>query len=485
MTEPTNPAAIQHLWPEMVKDFDLESFKKQVSSKQTFEEQIEIFDRYFNLFLMRSLSVRLISDRLLFSIYCGCSSCKEKGEKYSIENEQSINQYREKKFIALQKELNDIPDYVERVRHSFKYFGERYAPGVYTPYEDAPEESKVATLPKTGIDAEVWNTYVIENLNETYFYNADNPSYKKSFHYQVNQINKQLRSAIYPHEELDREIKRIRQEHGRPDLVNLNLPGLERISPHTRIGIEEFRNLVSGKPFDVLRGFASETFLLTRLEQQHAVRYLKYLEGLNKQLTSDRALPDSIMSNLLPTSYDPIITKIIRTLAKGHTSKTDYNLVDDQIKELSQEQAYALLSRINAGLQHVLTEHIKICQHPPNSCTHQQSIERAHNSITNRMLDYAPVEPESKPTNGSSILSGLNNSQTVLIIYYILKIFGLEPRKGMDVTQAAKIAHLLTGKEFTLIGNSDFYKKFKQVPNFKQDKGLIEDLEIIRLVATA
>ncbi|WP_460978979.1 hypothetical protein, partial [Spirosoma knui] len=107
-------------------------------------------------------------------------------------------------------------------------------------------------------------------------------------------------------------------------------------------------------------------------------------------------------------------------------------------------------------------------------------VEEAINSIQIRMIDFTPVESETNGTDGSGMLSRLSNAQTVLLIYYTLKIFGLEPRRGMDVTQAAKVAHLLTGKEFNKINNSDLYQKFKQVPNFKHDKSLIEDLEIIK-----
>ena len=72
------------------------------------------------------------------------------------------------------------------------------------------------------------------------------------------------------------------------------------------------------------------------------------------------------------------------------------------------------------------------------------------------------------------------NSQIVLIFYYFFKFNGLEPRVSIDIAPIAKFIHLITGKDFTTIPNSDFYKKLKSVPNFKSDKDLMIDLEVIK-----
>jgi hypothetical protein len=73
-----------------------------------------------------------------------------------------------------------------------------------------------------------------------------------------------------------------------------------------------------------------------------------------------------------------------------------------------------------------------------------------------------------------------SNSQLVLIFYYFFKHNGLEPRVNIDIAPIAKFLHLVTGKEFTAVTNSDFYKKLQSVPNFKTDKTLIEDLQAIK-----
>lgn len=72
------------------------------------------------------------------------------------------------------------------------------------------------------------------------------------------------------------------------------------------------------------------------------------------------------------------------------------------------------------------------------------------------------------------------NSQLVLIFYYFFKQNGLEPRRSIDIAPMAKFIHLITGKDFKSVQNSDIYKKLQKVPNFKTDKNLIPDLKSIK-----
>lgn len=73
------------------------------------------------------------------------------------------------------------------------------------------------------------------------------------------------------------------------------------------------------------------------------------------------------------------------------------------------------------------------------------------------------------------------NSQYVLMFYYLIKYAGIEPRdKGMDIAPFAKFIHIITGKNFTTIQNSDFYKKLSKAPIVNKDKQLIKDLEVIK-----
>lgn len=90
-------------------------------------------------------------------------------------------------------------------------------------------------------------------------------------------------------------------------------------------------------------------------------------------------------------------------------------------------------------------------------------------------LEQPPTQPKAKPQ-----LGGYTNAQLVLIFYYFFKQNGLEPRVSIDISPMAKFIHLITGREFKAVTNSDFYKKLQTVPNFKTDKELINDLEAIK-----
>jgi len=94
--------------------------------------------------------------------------------------------------------------------------------------------------------------------------------------------------------------------------------------------------------------------------------------------------------------------------------------------------------------------------------------------------DCKKVDCFDNSKNESKAAHCFSNSQQVLIFYYFFKHSGLEPRKNIDIAPIAKFIHLITGKDFNSVNNSDFYKKLKTIPNFKSDKDLIKDLEIIK-----
>lgn len=95
-------------------------------------------------------------------------------------------------------------------------------------------------------------------------------------------------------------------------------------------------------------------------------------------------------------------------------------------------------------------------------------------SYINETEKYQIALSDNKPK------STYTSSQQVLIYYYGLKSFGLEPRVDIDIAPLAKLLHLLIGKTFTECGNSDLYKKLLKAPNFKKDQQLLKDLEIVK-----
>ncbi|WP_157976940.1 hypothetical protein [Taibaiella helva] len=106
---------------------------------------------------------------------------------------------------------------------------------------------------------------------------------------------------------------------------------------------------------------------------------------------------------------------------------------------------------------------------------------------TNLYLQDAGKEPQEIVQNEAA--NGLTaeatdkeatKSRQLLAIYYLLKALGIEARNNGSVSSVARWAHLLTGTKFTTIQNSDIYKKYLRMPNYKTDVPLIEDLKFIR-----
>ena len=75
----------------------------------------------------------------------------------------------------------------------------------------------------------------------------------------------------------------------------------------------------------------------------------------------------------------------------------------------------------------------------------------------------------------------ITKARQLLAIYYFLKAaLGIEGRDNNSVSGIARFVHLLTGTKFTTIQNSEIYKKYLQMPNYKSDSKLIQDLKYIR-----
>jgi hypothetical protein len=95
--------------------------------------------------------------------------------------------------------------------------------------------------------------------------------------------------------------------------------------------------------------------------------------------------------------------------------------------------------------------------------------------------DLMDAKRRSPDIRSDILFNHLTNSQVVLVFYYFFKYCGLELRKNIDISTMAKFIHLLSGKDYTGVDNSDYYKKLKNnVPNFKSDKQLKNDLLIIK-----
>jgi hypothetical protein len=115
-------------------------------------------------------------------------------------------------------------------------------------------------------------------------------------------------------------------------------------------------------------------------------------------------------------------------------------------------------------------------------------IRWCHNSLYNaRTFLYLQMEPENAevPTDLSGGQADPDREATkarqLLAIYYLLKAgWGIEQRDSHSVSALTRFAHLMTGTKITNIQNSDIYKKYSKMPNFKNGEHLIADLKFIR-----
>ncbi len=95
--------------------------------------------------------------------------------------------------------------------------------------------------------------------------------------------------------------------------------------------------------------------------------------------------------------------------------------------------------------------------------------------------EFEPQEREQEAIGEAEQDNEITKARQLLAIYYLLKAgFNLEHRVSGNVSQIAKFVHLMTGTKFTTIQNSDIYKKYLKMPNYKKDKELIKDLKYVR-----
>jgi hypothetical protein len=73
----------------------------------------------------------------------------------------------------------------------------------------------------------------------------------------------------------------------------------------------------------------------------------------------------------------------------------------------------------------------------------------------------------------------VTRSQQMLLCYYFIKMGGIDPRVDTHVSSCAELLHGLCGLPYNEIGNSDFYKKFKNPLDYANPKTVLKDLEYV------
>ena len=73
-----------------------------------------------------------------------------------------------------------------------------------------------------------------------------------------------------------------------------------------------------------------------------------------------------------------------------------------------------------------------------------------------------------------------SRSRQALAMYYLFTSIGIKPRFDMSLVSLAKLAHVLSAMPYENIDNSSIYKGMKELPSFKNEKYLLEDLKFIK-----
>lgn len=198
---------------------------------------------------------------------------------------------------------------------------------------------------------------------------------------------------------------------------------------------------------------------------------LNVLDLMDQYLdTSDRAIWQQYREN-----EDALLKKYGKTL-KPYADKYFYKYFDFNLvlaeKEIYSTEEFNRLTLDEQGL--TLNERqlfIRVCR---NVLYNSRAFLQLRMEPANTSADLnlaGQDEPDKEATKARQLLT----------IYYLLKAgFNIEHRGSHTISEVVRLAHLLTGAKFTNLQNSDIYKKYSLMPNYKTGEHLIADLKFIR-----
>ncbi|GAB3503771.1 hypothetical protein GCM10027341_33380 [Spirosoma knui] len=343
---------IRDLLPEHSDTFNLEKFKHEVLSKEGFEAQIQIFDSYFNLFEKRDLSVKTMNDEKLFSIYCNCALCRNDKKIYDANKEKILKEYILNKFEKFKESVSEIDDYVEKVLYFQKHFYGRIFDKIF-PFEDSAESYAVSVAPANQEERKSWTDYVLNSFNEEYLFVSGSQSlHKDSYDFLRNDIDFRLKNALYPDILLDKEIRKVISQYDKSDE---ELEKISRSSYTYKRKIEQFRELVEGRDFDMIGYTEGVMSGLNKVVIFHAVCYLRYLEILKKRYNQS----GSVMGTNTFSKHDDFVEEFFKVMIRGYASKDTYANLDNIVRGLNEKESYLFYKSILTRLQNWLADYHK------------------------------------------------------------------------------------------------------------------------------
>lgn len=146
---------------------------------------------------------------------------------------------------------------------------------------------------------------------------------------------------------------------------------------------------------------------------------------------------------------------------KGIYSEQEYNSLSSDEQKLSLNDMKKFLITANNALRRELEQLFF------NNVGTQNSV----NDNKELLLNGKPKDETDKE---------VTKARQLLAVYYLLKTIGIEHRESNSVSAIARFIHLVTGTKFSTIQNSEIYKKYLLMPNYKTGESLIRDLKYIR-----
>ncbi len=185
--------------------------------------------------------------------------------------------------------------------------------------------------------------------------------------------------------------------------------------------------------------------------------------------------PDEAIWKQYRDKEDAILKKYGKTL-KPYADKYFYKYFSFDIvlaeKEIYSGEEFNRLTPDEQGL--TLNEKLSFIQWCRNSLYNARTflyLQKEPENIGTPAALSGPADPDREATKARQLLA----------IYYLLKAgFNIEHRATHQVSEVVWLAHLLTGTKLTNLQNSDIYKKYSLMPNYKKGDQLIADLKFIK-----
>lgn len=224
------------------------------------------------------------------------------------------------------------------------------------------------------------------------------------------------------------------------------------------------------KSIDIL-----ERYIHAKNEQEREVVYNKYAAHEEALVRKWGKLLVSYRAQKFYEYFD------LQTLlvSKEVVSDEEYNKLEYQELSVSEMDSVIYMVRRGVGA----TKNMLLTKQPPSGEALEllaknsqiEGLGKANPSgrLGNSVLGEDAEDSETKE-------GGVTKVRSRLALYFLLKSMGIEPRTENSVADVARLAHLLSAERFTTLPNSNIYKFFRKLPDYKSPKGRLADLKAIR-----